>query len=80
MLRFRSGRMTQKIVLTIYYSGSGVHISVNDKLVCSSMPKYEMVNKDLRVKEFSQCENVIPLEKGDKITLRAEYDVEKYPQ
>jgi hypothetical protein len=72
--------MIRKMLLTGYYSGSGVHISVNGKLMCSSMPTYEMVNKEPRVREFSHCGNVVPLEKGDRITMRAEYDVEKYPQ
>jgi hypothetical protein len=44
------------------------------------MPTYEMVNEDLRVKEFSHCEDIVPLEKGDKVTMRADYDIEKYPQ
>jgi hypothetical protein len=44
------------------------------------MPTYEMVNEDLRVKEFSHCEDIVQLEKGDKVTMRADYDIEKYPQ
>jgi hypothetical protein len=69
-----------KTLLIGYQSGSGVYVSVNGKLVCSSMPTYETVNEDLRVKEFSLCEDIVPLEKGDKVTMRADYDIEKYPQ
>jgi hypothetical protein len=67
-------------LLIVYQSGSGVYVSVNGKVVCSLIPTYEMVNKDFRVKEFSHCEDIIPLEKGDKVTMRADYDIEKYPQ
>jgi hypothetical protein len=66
--------------LLIVPRGSGVYVSVNGKLVCSSLPTYEKVDEIFRVKEFSLCGDLIPLEKGDRITMQADYDVEKYPQ
>jgi hypothetical protein len=62
------------------HSGTGVFVSVNEKLVCSSLPTYEKVQNHFRVKEFSSCDTPIPLKKGDKIVMRADFDIEKYPQ
>jgi hypothetical protein len=68
-------------------SGIGVHHSVNGKNVCSSLPIYSKVEsrgKDeaehFTIKEMQACTNSVALKKGDVLQIKADYDVEKYPQ
>lgn len=68
------------ILLTVCNRGSGVYVRVNGKLVCASIPTYKSSSNGLRVAEFSSCDDIVPLKKGDKVTMQADYYIEKYPQ
>jgi hypothetical protein len=68
-------------------SGIGVHVSVNGKVICSSIPTYVEAGSrgpseavHFTIKEMSLCTTQHKLQKGDAITVKAEYDIEKYPQ
>jgi hypothetical protein len=69
------------------FRGIGIYVFVNDKPVCTSTPEYAKVEsrgKDeavhYTIKEMSLCETQYQLKKGDRLRLKAEYDIEKYPQ
>lgn len=50
-------------------------MSVNDKDVCTSVPKYE----GEVISTMSLCPEPIPLKKGDFLTVRSVYDLTKHP-
>jgi hypothetical protein len=64
-----------------------MQVFVNGKQVCSTVPTYakmESRGKDEEVhytiREMSLCEPQVQLKKGDSLTIKSDYDVEKYPQ
>lgn len=73
--------------LTCSDSGVGVHLFVNGKKVCSSIPIYSKVDsrgkneaEHFTIQEMPACTNSLPLKAGDLLQVKASYDVEKYPQ
>jgi hypothetical protein len=75
------------VVTNLYQSGTGVHIFVNGKNICSSLPTYTKVESHgesevvhFTIKEMSLCQTQHKLAKGDALMIRADYDTEKYPQ
>jgi Stress up-regulated Nod 19 len=71
----------------VHCRGIGVHLFVNGKNVCSSIPIYsktESRGKDetehFTIKEMQACNNSVQLKTGDILQIKADYDVEKYPQ
>jgi hypothetical protein len=68
--------------------GAGVHVSVNGRNTCNSIPTYGG-QKDYEAKgegqgwetisEMSFCPQQVKLTKGDTITVTADYDIAKHP-
>jgi hypothetical protein len=68
-------------------SGVGMHVLVNGKKVCSTIPTYSQMDSrsaneivHYTIREMSLCEPQAQLKKGDVVTIESNYDVGKYPQ
>jgi hypothetical protein len=62
-----------------------MQVLVNGKQICNSLPDYVKVSRGngtelYGIREMSLCEAHAQLKKGDKLTIKSDYDVEKHPQ
>jgi hypothetical protein len=68
-------------------SGAGMHVMINGKKICTTIPTYAKMenrggNEEVHygIREMSLCEPQSRLKTGDVLTIKSDYDVEKYPQ
>jgi len=59
----------------LHAGGEKMILIINDKEVCTSIPKYNDVNV---ITSMSLCPEAIPLQKGDNMSVRAIYDLKKH--
>jgi hypothetical protein len=68
--------------------GAGMKVMLNDKLICTSDASYgKTYNGDAKpgakewttISKMADCNDVIPIKKGDKIVLDAAYDEIAHP-
>jgi len=66
-----------------------MQVFVNGKQICNTIPTYEKRDSKgqgeevhYTIKEMSLCQpgTLGALKKGDALTIKSDYDVEKYPQ
>jgi hypothetical protein len=64
-----------------------MQVLVNGKQICSTVPTYAKMDNNGKnevahysIREMSLCEPHAQLKKGDALTIKSDYDVEKYPQ
>lgn len=68
-------------------SGTGVNLYVNGKLVCASKATYGGPGGTININgktwetiaKMSECNEPIPVKKGDKLKLEATFDTREHP-
>jgi hypothetical protein len=59
----------------LHAGGEKMILLINDKEVCTSVPKYNEANV---ITSMSLCPEVIPLKKGDTMSIRAVYNLKDH--
>jgi hypothetical protein len=61
----------------LHDGGVSIPFLVNNKTVCESKAIYSGASNSLT--DMTECNDLIPVKKGDIITLAANYDLETHP-
>ena len=84
----RGTLLTHLSVGHVHDGGTGVSLTINGEKICTSEAKYggpghTTTGPDGKTWEtmssMTPCKELIPLKKGDKIILEADFDTEKHP-